>query len=53
MKGAAEYEALVESPGPASRAMDPQAIAHAVIILFIVLGNITYFWERRRMRGKG
>lgn len=50
LKGAAEYETLVESPGSASRAMDPQAIAHGVIILFIVLGNITYFWERRRRR---
>lgn len=50
LKGAAEYETLVGSPGPASRAMDPQAIAHGVIILFIVLGNITYFLERRRRR---
>lgn len=48
LKGAAEYETLVKSPGPASRAMDPQAITHGVIILFIVIGNITYFVERRR-----
>ncbi len=52
LKGAAEYEALVGYRGPASRAMDPQAIAHGVIILFIVLGNITYFWERWRTRAK-
>jgi hypothetical protein len=30
--------------------MGPQAIAHLVIILFIVIGNITFFIDKRRAR---
>ena len=32
----------------ARRAMNPQSIAHIVIILFIILGNITYFMFDRK-----
>jgi len=34
----------------AIKRMGPQAVAHLVIILFIVIGNITYFIDRRRGR---
>ncbi len=30
--------------------MGPQAVAHLVVILFIVLGNITFFLDKRRRR---
>ena len=33
------------------RRMGPQAVAHLVIILFIVIGNITFIIDRRRGRG--
>ncbi|HID93204.1 MAG TPA: hypothetical protein EYP60_03810 [bacterium (Candidatus Stahlbacteria)] len=48
MKGAAEYEKLVKASGLATSGMDAQSIAHAVIVFFIVFGNVIYFMTRRR-----
>ncbi len=54
MKGAAEYEELVaEHCGvkryrPATQAMSAQTFAHFLIIIFIIIGNISYFIIRRR-----
>ncbi|MBL51358.1 MAG: hypothetical protein CMG57_05315 [Candidatus Marinimicrobia bacterium] len=50
MPGAAEYEALIGVPGIGTSGMDAQSIAHLVIVIFIVLGNIGYFIERKRSR---
>ncbi|MFQ6612488.1 MAG: hypothetical protein ACE5D2_05240 [Fidelibacterota bacterium] len=50
MPGAAEYEALINKPGIGTSGMDAQSIAHLVIVLFIVLGNIGFFIERKRAR---
>ena len=50
MPGAAEYEALIGSPGIGTSGMDAQSVAHLVIVLFIVLGNIGYFIERHRSK---
>ncbi len=50
MPGAAEYEALIGEPGIGTSGMDAQSIAHLVIVLFIVLGNVGYFIERKRAR---
>ena len=60
MPGAAEYESLVEEelqkmdinskPGKASGMMAAQSIAHVVIVLFIIFGNITYFITRKQNR---
>ena len=60
MPGAAEYESLVElelktlgkntEPGLASSMMAAQSIAHVVIVLFIIFGNITYYISRQRHR---
>ena len=57
MPGAAEYESLVEAalkemdlsvkPGKASGMMAAQSIAHVVIVLFIIFGNITYYITRK------
>ncbi len=53
MPAAAEYEALVrrnhisDLPGEATRSMDAQSIAHLVIVLFIILGNVSYFVKRK------
>ena len=46
MKGAAEYEVLVEKPGPAVAGMDAQSFSHALIILFMILGNVGYYATR-------
>lgn len=48
MKGAAEYEVLVEVPGPATAGMDAQSFSHALIIVFMVLGNIGYYATRNK-----
>ena len=53
LMGAAEYEALVKHPGSAIEAMPSQALSHAVIIILILIGNITFFVERRRSRKQG
>jgi hypothetical protein len=56
MKGAAEYEHLVESRYHAEgrrRAMEgmgAQSSAHLLIMFFVVLGNVAYFLGKRRAR---
>ncbi len=56
IKGAAEYESLLKQhypkyeqmSTPGLQMMGPQAIAHIVIMLFIIIGNITFFIEKSR-----
>ncbi len=50
MPGAAEYESLIEVPGIGTSGMDAQSIAHLVIVLFIIFGNISFFLERQRSK---
>jgi hypothetical protein len=50
LKGAAEYEALVEHAGDATRRMPAQSFAHGLIILFVLLGNAGYVIVRARAR---
>ena len=57
MPGAAEYESLVDeklqdmgvisSAGKATGMMAAQSIAHVVIVIFIIFGNITYYITRK------
>jgi len=47
MKGAAEYEYLCKNPGTATDAMRTQVFAHAVVIVFIIIGNLAFFLGRR------
>ncbi|UCD19225.1 MAG: hypothetical protein JSU64_07340 [candidate division WOR-3 bacterium] len=54
MKGASEYENLVQKKGystgifRASQGMDAQSLGHLLIMIFIILGNIGYFYARRK-----
>jgi hypothetical protein len=48
LRGAAEYETMMESPGIGVASMDAQSIAHLLIIFFIVIANISYFATRGR-----
>jgi hypothetical protein len=56
IKGAAEYESEMIRKYPGFRElrhgglemMGPQAVAHIVIMLFIIIGNVTFFIDRRR-----
>ena len=50
LKGAAEYEQLIKHPDKALLGMTSQSVAHLVIILFIILGNIGYFATRKGRR---
>ena len=43
----AEYELLIGRPGPGLASMDAQSMAHALAVIFIVLGNLGYFYIRK------
>jgi hypothetical protein len=66
LKGASEYEHLIISRYPklrphynrvgvytAMKGMDAQTVDHAIIMVFILFGNIVYFLIRRRDRRLG
>jgi len=46
MAGAAEYERQTGLPGPATRGMDAQSLAHVLVALCIIAGNVVQ-WRRR------
>ncbi|MCP4544994.1 MAG: hypothetical protein GY835_00855 [bacterium] len=56
LSGAAEFEQLMvdmgeaEELGAANSGMAAQGVAHMVIVLFIVVGNLAFYVERRRQR---
>lgn len=58
IKGAAEYEEhlaevyprFVDTPKPGIKMMGPQTLAHVVVMIFIVIGNIVYFRSRREAK---
>jgi len=47
LKGAAEYERLIGRDGAGVRGMDGQSLAHFLIVLFIVMGNVGFLISRR------
>jgi hypothetical protein len=48
--GAAQYEDMADNPGLAKDGMRVQLMAHIVIIVFILMGNIGYFASKRNNR---
>jgi hypothetical protein len=50
LKGAAEYETLIGHPGMASRGMPAQEWAHLLVIGFIVLGNLGYYFTKKKAK---
>jgi len=52
LRGAAEYENLLDQRGGGARGMLAQSAAHLYIIALVVTGNIIYFRNRRRRGGK-
>ena len=52
LPGAAEYESLVGHKGEGRAGMSPQSIAHLVIMIFIVLGNLAFIAENRKTKKK-
>ena len=45
---AAQYELLLNEPGLTIASMDAQSIAHLVLVLFMILGNILYFIQKQQ-----
>ncbi len=50
MKGAAEFEAVVGVVGKGTKFMLSQSFAHAIVILFIIIGNVAFFASGRKRR---
>ena len=48
MKGGAEFEELTGYTGNASKFMVSQTAAHLVVIMFIVVGNVAFFLNKKR-----
>lgn len=53
LRGAAGYEGLVEILGRGTAGIDAQSVAHLVILLLVVAGNILYFSSKGKAEGKG
>lgn len=53
MKGAAEYELLVNKPDQAVKGMSAQSLVHIFIIFSVVAGNIIFLVEKNRRRKRG
>ena len=51
LRGAAEYEQLLDHPAAGCRGMDAQSAIHALIAILVVAGNIQA-WRLRRGRGR-
>lgn len=50
MSGAAEFEKVTGEPGQASLFLLSQVFAHAIVILFIFIGNAGYFMSRKKKK---
>jgi hypothetical protein len=50
LKGAAEYEKLINRPGNGLKGMDAQTIVHLFIVVMIILGNLAYILAQRAKR---
>jgi hypothetical protein len=48
MKGAAEYERLIDTFGDARRGMDAQSLVHLIIVMLVIVGNLALFLAKRR-----
>ncbi|MCD6579048.1 hypothetical protein J7L48_06195 [bacterium] len=47
MRGAADYETLINKPGLGLQGMGSQTFAHLLIIAFIILGNLGYLASKK------
>lgn len=48
MKGAGEYEQLVDRPGLGVAGMVAQSSVHVMVVAFIVFANVVFFLEKRK-----
>jgi len=52
LKGAAEYEKLIDPPEDAIRGMNIQSIVHLLIVVFVLIGNVGFFLSGQYRRKK-
>jgi hypothetical protein len=52
LRGAAEYESLIDQKGKAVAGMDAQSTTHVAIIVLVIMCNLFYF-SLRQQRGQG
>jgi hypothetical protein len=50
LQGAAEYETLIKEAGTGTLGMPTQSVVHGLIIIFIILGNASYFVLRKKKK---
>lgn len=48
LKGAAEYETLIDHKDRAAAGMAPQSVVHVLVVCFILFGNFIYFTSGRK-----
>jgi len=48
LRGAAEYEQLTGIVGRGAAMMDAQSIGHLIIVAFIIVGNLAYFFSKKK-----
>jgi len=53
VKGAADYELLVNRPGKAIASLDAISVSHIFLIILIALGNVIYLAEKAEKGRKG
>lgn len=52
LRGAAEYELKLGIPGRAVAGMDAQSLSHVLVMLFVILGNVAYFYNKNKSQGR-
>lgn len=52
MKGGAEYEIIAKRPARAVSYMFSQGVSHAVVVFFVIVGNLAYFMTRGKKEKK-
>ena len=50
MSGGAEFEKAIDEKGQASTFIFAQMISHAMVIVFIIIGNIAFFVSRKKKK---
>ncbi len=50
MKGGAEYEIIAKRPARAVSYMFSQSVSHAVVVFFIIVGNLAFFATRGKRK---
>jgi hypothetical protein len=53
LRGAADYETLLQKAGLGVGGMFAQSLIHVMIVLFVIAGNVAFFVGKRRQRRRG